>query len=126
MHSFAEGWLGRGVDVSFDDKLRRVFERKEPPPEFVERVLARINQTQASADEPRPPVRNSSIFAVRWIAAAAAGAMLAIASSQYYATRQRANEEALLKERLRMSLQIASEKLNEVERRVREHSERNF
>jgi hypothetical protein len=111
--------------MSFDDELRRAFERKEPPPGFADRVLARINQAQ-SAEEPRRPVRMSSAFAVRWIAAAAAGAVLAIASSQYYASRQAAIDEAKVKEQLRVSLQLASEKLNDVERKVREHSQRDF
>jgi glycerol-3-phosphate O-acyltransferase len=125
LRSSEGGWFGKGVDMSFDDELRRVFERKEPPPGFADRVLARINQAH-SAEEPRRPVRISSAFAVRWIAAAAAGAVLTIASSQYYASRQAAIEEAKVKEQLRVSLQIASEKLNDVERKVREHSQRDF
>jgi hypothetical protein len=112
--------------VSFDDELRRAFERKEPPAGFADRVLARISQGQPSADKVRRPVRTSYPFAVRWIAAAAASAVLAIASSQYYASRQAAVEEARVKEQLRVSLQIASEKLNDVGRKVREHSQRDF
>ena len=111
--------------MSFDDELRRAFERKEPPPGCADRVLARINHAHP-AEEPRRPVKKSSAFAVRWVAAAAASAVLAIASSQYYASRQAAVEEAKLKEQLRVSLQIASEKLNDVERKVREHSQRDF
>lgn len=125
MRSSEGGWFGREIDMSFDDELRRAFERKEPPPGFADRVLARINHAHP-AEEPRRPVRMSSAFAVRWIAAAAASAVLAIASSQYYASRQAAVEEAKLKEQLRVSLQIASEKLNDVERKVREHSQRDF
>jgi anti-sigma-K factor RskA len=113
--------------VSFDDELRRAFERKEPPAGFADRVLARISQAQPSTDKVRRPVRTSYSFAVRWIAAAvAAGAVLAVASSQYYASRQAAVEEARVKEQLRVSLQIASEKLNDVGRKVREHSQRDF
>lgn len=126
MLSSGDDWSGKGVDVSFDDDLRRVFERKEPPPQFVDRVLARINQARTEADNPGRPVRTSSAFAVRWIAAAAAALALAIGSSQYYASRQAANQEAIVKEQLRASLQIASEKLNEVGRKVREHSDRGF
>jgi hypothetical protein len=54
----------------------------------------------------------------------AALAVLAVASSQYYSSRQAALEEARVKEQLRVSLQIASEKLNEVGRKVKEYSEK--
>ena len=126
MRSSGGDWFRKGVDVSFDDELRRAFERKEPPLGFADRVLARIDQAQSSADKPRRPARVSSTFAVRWIVAAAAGAVLAIGSSQYYASRQAALEEAMVKEQLRLSLQIASEKLNDVERKVWEHTHRDF
>jgi hypothetical protein len=68
----------------------------------------------------------SSAFAVRWIAAAAACAVLAVATSQYYTHRQAAIEAESVKQQLRVSLQIASEKLNDVQRKVQEHSEREF
>ncbi|HEY7446059.1 MAG TPA: hypothetical protein VH702_03410 [Vicinamibacterales bacterium] len=109
--------------MSFDDELRRAFERKDPPAGFADRVLARISQTQPSGVESRGP-QTSSPFQVRWIAAIAALAVLAVASSQYYSSRQAALEEERVKEQLRVSLQIASEKLNEVGRKVREYGER--
>jgi hypothetical protein len=110
--------------VSFDDELRRAFERKDPPAGFADRVLARISRTLSAVELTRRPVRTSSRFKVRWIAAAAALAVLAVASSQYYSLRQAAIEEARVKAQLRVSLQIASEKLNEVGRKVREYSEK--
>jgi hypothetical protein len=118
--------FGREVDVSFDDELRRAFKRKEPPPGFAERVLARISQAGSSVGETRCATRVGSAFVVRWIAAAAAGVAIAIASTQIYHSRQAALEEARVKQQLRTSLQIASEKLNDVERKLREHSLREF
>jgi anti-sigma-K factor RskA len=124
LRSSASDWSGKGVDVSFDDELRRAFERKDPPAGFADRVLARISQTRSSGDESRRPQKTSSPFQFRWIAAIAALAVLAVASSQYYSSRQAALEEERVKEQLRVSLQIASEKLNEVGRKVREYSQK--
>jgi hypothetical protein len=71
-------------------------------------------------------MKGSSAFSVRWIAAVAASAVLVIGSSQYYAHRQAAVEAERVKQQLRVSLQIASEKLNDVQRKVWEHSQREF
>jgi hypothetical protein len=118
--------FGREVDVSFDDELRRAFKRKEPPPGFADRVLARISQAGSSVGKTRRATRVGSAITVRWIAAAAAGVAIAIASTRFYDSRQAALEEARVKAQLRTSLQIASEKLNDVERKLREHSLREF
>jgi anti-sigma-K factor RskA len=126
LHSSGEDWFGRRVDVSFDEELRRAFERKEPSPGFADRVLARISRTHPSAEETRRLMKGSSAFSVRWIAAVAASAVLVIGSSQYYAHRQAAVEAERVKQQLRVSLQIASEKLNDVQRKVWEHSQREF
>ncbi|HVG21702.1 MAG TPA: hypothetical protein VNI02_21890 [Blastocatellia bacterium] len=69
-----------------DDELRIAFERKQPPADFVARVLERINETPAPKKNWRE--RLTGLFEppkLRWVAIAVAASLLvAIGVAQYY------------------------------------------
>jgi len=81
-----------------EDRLRRAFEREEPPAGFAERVIAR---TRAARTPPR------------WLAAAAAALVLTAAGYAYrWHEGQRAKREVLL------ALRITSAKLTHIQAQV--------
>ena len=89
-----------------DDDLRFALRRKEPPPGFADRVLARLPVTL-------PARRPSRVW--RWAAAAAACVLLAAGGDQYYQYRR--GMEA--KRQLLLALEITQEKLELVESRLK-------
>lgn len=81
-----------------EDRLRRAFEREEPPAGFAERVFARTR-----------PVRTPP----RWLAAAAAVLVLAVAGCAY-----RWHEGQTAKREVLLALRITSAKLSHIQAQV--------
>lgn len=96
------------VMQSFEDELRSALRRKEPPPDFADRVLARL----PGAVPVRLPVRTRRPW-VRWVAAMAASVLLASGTIGYrYYQGERAKSQVLL------AVRIAATKLNKAQRKV--------
>ena len=90
--------------ASLEDELRSVLRRREPSPDFTERVLARVAAV---------PVRRAPQPWVRWVAAMAATLLLAAGGLEYRHYRgERAKDQVLLGER------IAGSKLNKAQKKV--------
>jgi hypothetical protein len=77
-------------------------------------LLARISQTPAASGA--VPSRASGVR--RWLAAAAAFAVVATGGARYYVQQQTAAEAERLKQEIGIALQITSEKLALVQQRV--------
>ena len=90
--------------ASLEDELRSALGRREPSPDFTERVLARVSA---------PPVRRGLQPWARWVAAIAAALLLTAGSLEY---RQYRGERA--KGQVLLAVRIAGSKLNKAQRRV--------
>jgi hypothetical protein len=90
-----------------EDELRSALRRRQPPPDFAERVLARV-----AAGPVRPAPRVSQPW-VRWVAAMAAALLLAVGALEY---RHYRGERA--KDQLLLAVRIAGSKLNKAQKRV--------
>jgi hypothetical protein len=93
-----------------EDELRSALRRREPSPDFTERVLARLAATPAGR---APRVSRMSQAGVRWVAAMAAALLLAVGSLEYRDYRgERAKDQVLL------AMRIAGSKLNKAQKKV--------
>jgi hypothetical protein len=90
--------------MNLEDELRSALRRKEPSPEFTERVLARVGNV---------PVRRAPRPWVRWVAAMAASVLLAAGAIEY---RQYRGEQA--RSQVLLALRIAGGKLNKAQKKV--------
>ena len=97
--------------MNIEHELQRALRRKSAPPDFADRVLARIDPPAASAASRRSPVR-------QWLAAAAAAALVATGAARYYTHQQTVAEAERVNQEIRIALQITSEKLAHVQRKV--------
>ena len=87
-----------------EDELRSALRRREPSPDFTERVLARVAAV---------PVRRAPQPWVRWVAAMAATLLLAAGGLEYRHYRgERAKDQVLL------AVRIAGSKLNKAQKKV--------
>jgi uncharacterized protein HemX len=101
--------------MSLDDDLRKALRPKAPPEGFAERVLVRVVLSPAAGPAARRPQGRTRL--VRALAVAAALVVTAAGTSYYrYQVVQLEGERAARE--VRIALQIASEKLALVERRV--------
>jgi negative regulator of sigma E activity len=90
--------------MNLEDEIRSALRRKEPSPEFTERVLARAYGA---------PVRRAPRPWARWVAAMAASVLLAAGAIGYREYRgERARSQVLL------ALRIAGGKLNKAQKKV--------
>jgi hypothetical protein len=90
--------------MNLDDELRSALRRREPSPDFTERVLARV----AAA-----PARRGRQPWVRWIGAAAAALLLTAGGLEYrHYEGERAKSQVLL------AVRIAGGKLNKAQKKV--------
>lgn len=105
--------------MTIEQELRQALRRKAAPPDLAERVLARIS-ARAAAPKPRQSAAPSMR---RWLAAAAAVALLATGAVRYYEYQQTAAEAERVKQEIGLALQITSEKLALVQRRVQASTE---
>jgi hypothetical protein len=112
--------------MKLEDDLRRALRAKDAPPDLEARVHAHIAAARASAEARHrltPPAR--PLRTVRWIAAAAS--LVVAATGAVYYERQRTQVEgARAATEVRQALQIASDKLALVQRRVNQTSNREF
>jgi len=93
-----------------EDELRSAFLRREPSPDFTERVLARV---KAESSPVVVPIRRESRTWVRWVAAMAACLLLAAGLLEY---RQYQGQQA--REKVLLGMRIAAVKLNKAQRKV--------
>ena len=94
----------------FERQLKQAFERREPPPGFADRVLARIPQQSLSSArlperKPRP-----SVWRREWMAIAAAGCMAVVGGSVYHQHKQQLEGEKAKRE-LIYALTVATQSL---------------
>ena len=93
--------------ASLEDELRSALRRREPSPDFAERVLARV-----SAESVRRAPRVSQP-GIRWVVALAAALLLTAGSLEYRHYRgERARDQVLL------AVRIAGSKLNRAQKKV--------
>ncbi|MGA3040907.1 MAG: hypothetical protein ABSF54_09000 [Bryobacteraceae bacterium] len=90
-----------------EDELRSALRRREPSPDFTERVLARV-----AAQLVRRQPRVSQPW-VRWVAGIAAALLLSAGGLEY---RHYRGEQA--KDQLLLAVRIAGSKLNKAQRKV--------
>jgi hypothetical protein len=94
--------------MNLEDELRLALRRKEPSPEFTERVLARVAGVPARR-APRPWMR--------WVAAMAASILLAgLLAAGGMGYQQYRGERA--KSQVLLALRIAGGKLNKAQKKV--------
>jgi hypothetical protein len=93
--------------ASLEDELRSALRRREPQPDFAERVLARV------AAAPVSRMSRVSQPWVRWVAAIAAALLLAVGGLEY---RQYQGERA--KDQVLLAMRIAGSKLNKAQKKV--------
>lgn len=96
--------------MNVEHDLRRAFRRKTAPPEFADRVRARIEQRDRSVGD---TVRIfGRVPALRWLGAAAAVTLIAAGGARYYVHDQTIAEAERVRAEIRLALQITSEKLS--------------
>lgn len=102
-----------------EDELRSALKRREPSPDFAERVLARLDAPSVEEIRRRPSWRSWLRVPrmYRLAAGVAACLLLALGASQYHKYRVRIQGEAA-KERLVLALKIAGGRLNAVQQKV--------
>jgi hypothetical protein len=98
--------------ASLEDELRSALRRREPSPDFTERVLARVAAV---------PVRRAPQPWARWMAAVAAALLLAAGSLEY---REYQGERA--KSQVLLAVRIAGSKLNKAQKRVQMSTHRSI
>lgn len=118
---------------SLEDELRRALRRREPPPGFTERVLARVRQeadarNPLSTAPPVQPARRARRNGWAWFGprlqlgfAAVAGALLLTVSLSLwhrYREEQQRKEGEAARAQVMQALRITSAKLNRVRAKV--------
>jgi hypothetical protein len=99
---------GMGFMASLEDDLKSALTRREPAPDFTDRVLARV---AAAAPRRAPQPWQQPRF--RWLAAVAAALLLTAGGLEY---RQYQGERA--KDQVLLAMRIAGGKLNKAQRKV--------
>ena len=102
--------------MNMDQELRDALQRKPAPPDLADRVLARINNGEATTTASnRGPGSNGVL---RWLAAAAVLAITAGGAGRYYTQQQEAAEAARVQQELRIALQITNDTLAVVQSKL--------
>lgn len=97
--------------MNIEHELQRALRRKQAPPDFADRVLARI--------DPKPAASTAAPSRIRhWLAAAAAVTLLATGAARYHEYQQTVAEAERVNQDIRLALQITSEKLALVQAKV--------
>src|SRR5215469_13455216 len=105
----------------FEDDLKSALRRQQAPPDFTERVLARIAEQNSSTQAVRTPWW--SIFMqplVRWAAVTATAASLVIGGIHYRTVQRERTQGEAAKQQLMLALRIAGNKLHLAKARVNE------
>jgi hypothetical protein len=129
----------------FDDELKRAFSREEPPPDFTDRVMARVAELQKREKPPEKAEKTGwlRILAgffhpprmkwaqMKWAMAGAMAVLLIIAGFGVHTRRE--NERRWLaeiaegeraKEQVMLAMRITSAKLNVAKKKVHETTDR--
>jgi hypothetical protein len=101
--------------MNLDDDLRRALKRQPPSPDFVDRVLARIERGDIERERGKG---EGGTPALRWLAVAAAFTLAIVGAAQYYAYQQSVAEAERVNAEIRLALQITSEKIAMVQLRL--------
>jgi hypothetical protein len=101
--------------MNLEDGLRRALAREAAPGDFADKVLAR-----AASQPPRalPAMRPRGALSSRSLMTMAACALLAVGATRIYIARATASEAQRATTQVRIALEIASEKLALVQRRI--------
>ena len=105
----------------FEDDLKSALRRQQAPPDFTERVLARIAEQNSRTQAVRTPWW--SIFMqplVRWAAVTATAASLVIGGIHYRTVQRERTQGEAAKQQLMLALRIAGNKLHLAKARVNE------
>jgi hypothetical protein len=102
--------------MNLDDRLRGALRREPGPVDLVETIMAR----RAQASQPSAPRANAPHFLLQPLLTVAACALIAIGAARLYVVRATADEAARATTQVRVALEIASEKLVLVQRRIQE------
>jgi len=108
-------------NMNLEDDLKSVLRRQQAPPDFTERVLARIAEQNSSTQAVR--TRWWSIFTqplVRWAAVTATAASLLIGGIHYRTVQRERTQGEAAKQQLMLALRIARNKLQLAKARVNE------
>ena len=100
--------------MTIEHDLHRALRRKAAPPDFAERVVARLERSGPSTARMQGGRRGIR----HWLAAAAVLALTATGGARYYEYRQAAAEAARVQAEVRLALQITSEALAVVHRKL--------
>lgn len=103
----------------FEPSLRRALRRRQPPPDFADRVLARVRVRKSEEGRHRRP---------RWVAAcAAAAAIIALVGggAVYRENWQRARDERA-KEQLLYALRVTGSQVRYLQARLAEAQQRSI
>jgi len=97
----------------FDELLKTVLRRAEPPSGFAERVLARVEQrpTAIPREERVPWFHIFTVPFIRWAAFATVSASLIVGTVHYRNVRRERAEGEAAKKQLMLALHIAGSKL---------------
>jgi hypothetical protein len=101
--------------MTIDDQLKRALRRQPAPDDLADRIIARLGERAVS-----PVAQSRATFKVATWLAAAAALVMAVAGERYYEQQREAAEVAHAQQQISLALQITSEKLALVQRRLQE------
>ena len=106
--------------MNLEDDLRRALRRTPAPPQLADRVLRDASAGPLRGTRPTPAEGTATprLPWRRWLATAAAVALLATGGARYYMHQQMLAEAERIEADVRLALQITSEKLELVQRKV--------
>jgi hypothetical protein len=104
--------------MNLDDDLRCALKRQPPSPDFADHVLARIARGDVEGGRGKGKGGSRRGLPLRWLAVAAAFALVVGGAVQYYAYQQSVAEAERVKAEIRLALQITSEKIAMVQLRL--------
>ena len=111
--------------MNLEDDLRRALKRKDAPPDFANRVIARVESASPNPAEARTgrggrvlTFRHAPI--TRWLAAAAMLTLVVGGGARYYEYQQNVAEARRIEAEIRLAMQITSEALATVQARLQE------
>jgi hypothetical protein len=108
--------------MSIEQDLHRALRRQPAPPDFADRVMARIDESRQEGTplghSGRPDAARRPAGYMRWLAAAAAVILVASGAARYQAYQQEAAEAERVKRDIRVALQITNEMFSLAQHRI--------
>jgi hypothetical protein len=115
--------------MNLEDDLRRALRREDAPPDFANRVIARVEQGEkkapATVHQMQATRRMAAVWhmpIMRWAAAAAMLTAVAGGGARYYEYQQNLAETKRIEAEFRLALQITSDALATVQMTLEESS----